>query len=497
MTKNLRLLVSAVLVPAALLAGCGGGSDSRRPLEAGLSYLPADAPVVISVDTDVEGRQAKAIEKIVRKFPFAGQIEQGLRQSIQDEGLNFEKDLKPILGNEFVIGATDIRQLGSDEDDQAFVGALQVKDKDKLQSAVERGKSKEIGEKSGAKLYEGLDGDVFAIDDNVLVVADTRRLLEAALDRSEGDDHLKQEDFDEATADLPKDAILRVSADLRQAIQADPDARDARKVKWVSALRDLGLTASAQGDAIKVDFAVKTEGDLSERDLPFAAGAESPQVVEREGGVGVGVRGLRQILTFAESAGQAVNPSDYGDYETAKSTLERRLGVDVERDILDQVEDDVSANISLDGKFGLRAKLKDPAEFERTLDKLGKAIPSLGGDDPLGYSAPKGEDGFYAIASGDDTIVYRVADGELVLANDPKRAGEMTAATPEDVRGAEGSIAVQADAEQLVTQAIARAGGGLGGALGGALFAGPLGEVTGSMAVSPDELTGNFTLGFD
>ena len=63
---------------------------------------------------------------------------------------------------------------------------------------------------------------------------------------------------------------MRVYADLEAVLNNDPGSVDARKVKWIGALRTLGITARAEDDRIDVDFRARTEGDLSDEDLPIA-----------------------------------------------------------------------------------------------------------------------------------------------------------------------------------------------------------------------------------
>ena len=115
--------------------------------------------------------------------------------------------------------------------------------------------------------------------------------------------------------------------------------------------------------------------------------------MERPGEIGIGVRDIGQIVSFVETVAQAVSPSGYGDYAAAKTQIERRLDVDVEKDILDQLSGDISASISLEGKFGVRVEPKDPAAFERTLEKIAGALPSLAeglGLDDVSLVRPKG-----------------------------------------------------------------------------------------------------------
>lgn len=481
------------------LGGCGGssGDEAASPLDNALGYLPEDAPLVASIDTDVKGSQYEAIGKIVDKFPFGDSVRAAVRQIVEDEGGDYE-DIEPLLGNEFVVGASNVRSLRGDSGGEDFVGAVQAKSKDKLEDAVKADKSKEAGEKNGAKMYRDDDGDAFAIKDDVLIVAGSKRLLEAALEQREADDRLTEETFEKATSDLPEDALLRVSGDLQKLLASDAETQEARKIKWVNALRTFGATVSFEDDKANVGFRLNTDsGSLSEKDLPLAAGASSPSIVDRAGEIAAGIKDPTQIVDFAERAGQAIDPGGYGDYAQAKRTIERQLDVDIENDLLDQLEGDMAITFAVNGKFGARSKVKDPRRFDQTLAKLGKVLPDVAESatgESVGYAKPKKGGDFYALATADgDSVVYGVVDGVFVLANDPRTAGQLSTEDTKPIAGSRGSVVVNADAAQLVQQIL----GQLGGAgLAGAVVTGPLGDLTGSVSTETSGLTGSFTLNF-
>ncbi len=489
------------------LAGCGGNEgESASSLDAALGYLPEDAPLVVSFDTDPEGDQIKAIQAIGERFPFSDQVTQTLDESLSQGGLDFEKDIKPLLGNEFVVGGPDARSLidtGEGTTNEQFVAAIEANDDGKLEQLVTREDTKETGEQDGAKLYENSEGETFAIEDGVLVVAGTRELLDAALKQNDSDDKLTGEAFDEDTADLPDDALMRLSTDVEALLAADPTTERARKIEWVSALRTLGLTVSFEENRAVLDFHLATDPEgLTDEDLPIAAGGDSPAVIDSSGEIGLGVRAPEQILAFAENAGQAVNPSRFGDYSAGKQAIESRFGVNIDDDIFGQLEDDVSVSFGLDGTFGLRSRVKDPEAFTASLDKLGGALPEIAEGavgEPVGYAKPKPGEDFYALATADGgTVVYGVVDGVFVLANDSKRASRLAEDETKAVEGAEGSVATSADAQQLVRQGVQQFGkGGIAGSLGGSLFSEPLDAFTGSVGAETDGLTGRFELTFD
>jgi hypothetical protein len=499
-----RIIITFLALTALLAAGCGGGDDSGSALDTALSYLPKDAPFAVAIDTDVDGDQYKAVQALLEKFPFGEQLQQSLEQQLEQsaDDVTWAEDVKPVLGNPFVVGAADMQSLSGGSD--AFVAAIQAKDQDALDGLIDKTKPKELGEESGATLYED-DGTAFAVKDDIVIFAGDRQQLTEALKRADGDDHLDEDAFNEGLAGLPESALARVYADLEAVLKDDPSTADARKVKWIDALRTLGVTASAKNDAIEVDFRLRTEGDLSEEDLPIAAGDEAPDVIKREGEIGLGVRDLAHIVKFAENAGQAIDPAGFGDYAQAKKTIDERLDISLDEDLIAQLTGDVSASVSIDGKFGLRAQLEDPQAFERTLAKVADVLPGFAegaGFGTVGLSKPTGGEDFYALAQPDgDAVVFGVVDEVLVVANDPERAGELAAQEPTAVAGAKGSVVTSADAEQLANAVLGQLGPALGlgdlGGLGGALFTGPLGDLNGFTSVSTEELRGKLTLAIE
>jgi hypothetical protein len=327
-------------------------------------------------------------------------------------------------------------------------------------------------------------------------------LLEGALDQRDKGDRLTRADFDKALEDLPKEALARGYADVEALLESDPSTADVRRVKWVGALRTFGLTAVAKDDSVRVDFNLRTEGDLGDEDLPIASGDDPPGVLRQRGEVGLGVRDLAQIVSFAEAAGQAVDPSGYGDYGAARRQIEQRFDVDIDRDLIGQLRGDTAMSFALDGKFGLRAELEDPAAFKKTLAKVADLLPRFAkgaGAGDVAIAKPKRGGDLYALGnSKGSSIVFGVVGDVFVASNDPSRAGRLAGEDPSAVSGAKGSVAIGADAEQLARAAIAGIPQlGLGGGLGTGLFTAPLEELNGSLSATPDGMRGNFELSLD
>lgn len=498
MARRRAASLLAPLAAAAAIAGCGGGgSGAASPLDEALGYLPADAPLAIVVDTDTGGGQFKGAGRIVDRFPFGGQVIDSLKRDLEGGRVSFEDDVRPLLGNELVIGVAKPRDLLA-TDVKGFVGALETKDGGKLAALVSKQAAK-IGDEGGAKLYRSRDGgDVFAVKGDVLVLSDSEGSLRAAVKQREADDRLRADAVSAALEGLPGEAAAKLYVNIEALLAADPSTAPARKVPFVSALRTLGATASIETGRIAVDFKLATAGSLDERALPIAAGTEAPPVVGRPGEIGAGVRDPAQIVKFAESVGQAVSPEGFAQYAQAKQQIARALRLDLDRDVIGQFSGDVSVAIDLDGRFAVRAKLQDPRRFERTLRQLVRVIPSFArgaGLGDVGISRPRAGEDFYGVARpGGGGIVYGVVGGVFVLSNDPKRAADLASEQPQQVQGAQGAVVFRADAEQLANQFLSRLGGL--GALG-AGFTAPLGELVGSLQAGGDGLTGRISLSLD
>jgi Protein of unknown function (DUF3352) len=487
----LAALLACLAVAAA--AGCGG-DESSGGIGSALSYVPADTPFAVAIETDLEGDQYKALDSIVNRFPGADTIKALLKAQLTmgQEGVDFDKDLKPLLGEPAVISATDVTSFLSDTDESGFVAALQVSDTDALDSLIEKTNAQQRGEVAGATVYQAAD-TFFAVDDDMVVLAGSRDLLEAALERADGGDSLSEDDFNAALEGLPEDVLARVYVDVQGLLGRSEDARAARRIEWVDSLRTLGLTLSAQESSIDAEFNLVTEGDdLTDEDLPLAVGDEAAQVVQRPGEIGVGLRDPSQVVTFFESALQAVDPDTFGDYEQAKRALEGRLDIDVERDVIQQLTGNLSVSVTLEGQFAARAELKDAAAFRRTLGDVVEALPEFG------VEGVTRSGGLYGIESDGLRIAFGVAGDAFVLGSDPARARVMADAQPAAVDGASGSVVVSADAESIAREILA----GVAPQFGVPqplvpVLARPFGELRGSVVSSTGGMKGKLSLTFD
>jgi hypothetical protein len=479
------LLLTALL--ALVAAGCGGGDKGSGggSLDDSLGYLPKNAPLVVTVDTDVNGEQYKNLDKLAAKFPFAGQVKNQLKQSISASGVSYDKDVKPLLGNQLVIGATDARALTASGADDKFVVVFPSKDGGKLRAAIEKSKSQQkAGKLDGSDLYKSTsDASVFVIKGDTLVGANDQPTLEAALTRHDGGDKLTENDLNAAFQDLPPQSLVRVYGDAQALIEADPSTATARQVKWVGGLRKFGVTFTAEADGLALDGRVATEG-VGAQDLPLAAGDQSPAMA-RFGDWSSALRNPAQTWRFIENVARTTDSTGFKDFEARKQAIGKKAGIDVDRDLVDQFSGDGTAAGGLDGSWAIRSQVKDPAAMRATLKKLvaARRVSGVSFAQSDGLVESTGKD-------GGKTYFGMVGD-VFVAAKDPAKAKELATVEPRPVSGLKGALVAVVDGEALAKTALQQTGQG-GGAAG--LFTGPIGDLTTYVTASPNAVRGRVKL---
>ena len=495
--RPLAVLLACLAAVAFAATGCGSDTSSSG-VEKVLAYVPADTPFAVEVDTDGSDEQYKALNSIIERFPGADTIKALIKSQLTlgVKGVDFDKDIKPLLGNPAVISATDVGSFLSPSSDAGFVGALQVTDKGALDDLIKKTHAQKRGESSGATIYQDAD-TFFAVNADVVVLAGSRDQLEQALKRADGGDHLSSDDFESSLSGLPKDALARVYVNVQALLSQSEGARAARRIEWVNALRTVGLTISAHSKSIDLDFNAVTKGDLSDEDLPLPSGDEAAQVIQRPGEIGVGLRNPSHVITFAQNALQAVDPKTFGEFQQGKAAIAAKLGLDIDKDVFAQLTGNLSVSFTLAGDYAARAEVKDPAAFAKTVDKIAKALPQLGSTLGIQSVRPSGDLYRVQLSDGSD-FVFGMGGDALVIGSDAARAHSIAQAKPESVEGAKGSLVVRADAEGLARQLLTKIAPQFGIPQPVVpVFAKPFDELRGSVTTETGGLKGKLSLTLD
>ena len=493
MTKRraeILTLLASLLAAALIASGCGSSGSS---LGSALSYVPKGSPLVITVQTDTSGQQYKQLGSLLSRFPGGSALKSQVTNSLSQGGsVNYNNDVKPLLGNDLVIAAPSVSALRGGQ--SRFLVALKVNDEGKAASLLKRSATR-IGSSHGSDVYRSRTGEAVTLTNGVLVQAPTPQELDQALSRAGGSDHMTESDFQARVVGLPSDALVKVGGDLQALLSQSANGGTARKVAWVNALQTFGLTIAAQNDGLALGFNVRTSGQsLTSNQLPLATGTASPPVVVRAGEIGIGIRGLNQTYTFITDAAKSLNPGSLSQFNSALQTVGSRYGVDFHRDVISQLSGNSSISIGLGNAFAVRTELENPPAFKATLAKLAPALPSIASGAGLKNAAvakPSGGNPFYALAgSNGKRYVFGVVGSTFVLSNNPAMAGQIAVQSPTSVPGATGAVAIFSDARALV-DAIANRTHRSAAA---AAFSSALGNLTGWISSSTSGLRGNLKI---
>lgn len=120
------LLIVLLTLP---LAGCGGGASAGSAAE----VVPAGATAFVEVDTDLDSGQWKQAQELLDRFPGKPRLLQRVRSELGAEGLDYERDIAPALGDMVAAVWLDTAAKGDN-----VVVLTQPDDEGKLRELIRR-----------------------------------------------------------------------------------------------------------------------------------------------------------------------------------------------------------------------------------------------------------------------------------------------------------------------------------------------------------------------
>ncbi len=205
MTRTPRFLTAALLATlAVVVAGCGGGSATTSASgESGSKLVRSGALAFVALDSDLGSSQWQQVDTLSKKFPGRSKALAQLRQGLADNGVDYEKDVKPALGPEVdvvVVSGPGAKQTSA-------VGLTKPKDAAKFKALIAKLNANDKNPKPA--VYK-------EIDDGWYAVAETQAQIDAALKGSGGTALSDDSTFKEALAKLPGEALAKAYVDGRQ-----------------------------------------------------------------------------------------------------------------------------------------------------------------------------------------------------------------------------------------------------------------------------------------
>ncbi|MFM8829160.1 MAG: DUF3352 domain-containing protein, partial [Actinomycetota bacterium] len=213
-TRHMRRAVMPVVAIAAagaavggiaVLSGCGSTASAGSAPASIAGYIPASSPLYVQVSTDTAGTQWTNLTRLGTLFPGFGDMRAELDKALAREGIAWDTDLKPLLGEAAAVAVTDVPDVESvakgaltdpagaagraaaTAADQPMMAVLQIapgKSAD-IKALITKapGGMKETGTQDGATLYaDATMGSYAAVTDESLILGSTADVVKKALE---------------------------------------------------------------------------------------------------------------------------------------------------------------------------------------------------------------------------------------------------------------------------------------------------------------------------
>ena len=440
------VLVSTALAGAALgVAGCGGDSETGASPSETASYVPAGSPFYLEATTDFDGPQWTQVDSLAKLFPAYPEMRAELDDALRSDNVDFEKDVKPLLGERAAIAGLDIpagalqgsvtspdaaagAAAAAAAGDTPFVAVVEIasgKSAD-VEALLTKSGAKRTGEHDGAPVYTADDDTVAAVTDDALVVSDTPKQVYSALDAhaAGGDKTLAGTSrFSDAIGKLPADvfgqAYFDIGGTLRQAGTQSPQLNQLGLSEYQDAVLAASIAAEPEGVRVKGVLTGAPDPGAKEFSPTLTSKAPADAVAY------VGFEDVSTTLTNALTQARAAQSADARkQFDALGAQLPQLLGVPLEDlSALGAGEQSVVVTSGVkDVGVALSSEVADGAKATQTLDALRGGLPALLGTFSQGTQAPTptkvplaaGVTGWRIPVGDGQSVVYGV-DGDLVV----------------------------------------------------------------------------------
>jgi len=410
-----RLRVSLVALAAALavaLAGCGGDEGAGAPAD-GAEMTPTSAALFVAINTDFEGDQWQAAEDLVTRFPASEDAIASFRKELENDGLDFEQDVKPALGPEVDIVALTVEDL----EQEALVGLTRPSDREKFEQLAEQGD----------------EPFVYEFVDDWAVFAQDQTTLDSFLEARDGDSLAEAERFEETTGGLPEEALATVYVS-GEAVTEEYEAASTSEERAVveCALGDGGIPSMAFALAAEDDGATLS-GAIVAPNLaaPEEGDSELAEDVAGDALLFVSVRGLGEQL---RDVFRCMRGADE-EFNDGLAQAELGLGVSIEEDILPLFDEETAIVVYPPSEgaepvspavpfaiptAALITQVEDEEQALATADRIAERVTSFADGTEVEVLDIAGVEARRVATGGPVDVFFAVFDGKLVVATSPE-----------------------------------------------------------------------------
>jgi Protein of unknown function (DUF3352) len=356
--------------------------------------VPAEVPLYVSFDTDLESEQWQAAQDLLDRFPGRDELLNEIKRELAADDIDFERDVRPVLGPEVSVALLDL------DDEDSYVVLMQPKDEAKL----------------NALLAKGDDPPKRTEIDGWTVFAESQAVLDRFVRESDGEKLSDDSAYEDAVGELPDDALVklyaggpRVQAAIHQSL-AGEGAPQGLARRFVEAFESFAAALTAEGDGVRLEAGAIVDSDVEIETY-------EPQLAES---LPAGALLYVSFANLDQPTRELIETLDEAipDFEEERRQAEQAFGFSVENDLLPVLESEGAFAI-YPGKplpaFVLA--LADDQRAVQVMDRVG-ALVELGEEGSLRQHQVEGVS-VREIAFPDEgfSIFYAAIDGVFVASN--------------------------------------------------------------------------------
>ena len=268
--RMMRFTRIAVLMALAFaLAGCGAKDEVSSSIPSGADFAPASSVVYVTGVTDPSSSQWKKADELLGRFPGREKLLASARKELKKEGLTWERDVKPALGDDLNLVLLSYKNA-----DHNYVFFTKPRDEAKFNKLLESG--------------EGDDVQVHRKIDGWTVFADNEKSLDNfAAAHANGNSLSDEEAFKDAMKGLPDESALRgyvagepIYALIQKEAASAPDTQSFKNFSdSFGRLKYVAFSSAAEDEGVAVQAAYASTKDTkmgsysAELDNSLPAGA--------------------------------------------------------------------------------------------------------------------------------------------------------------------------------------------------------------------------------
>src|SRR5919204_1737490 len=391
---KLRLL--AVAAAVFLVAGCGGNGGASTP--AGAGVVPGSAAAFIWVDTDLKSDQWRTAKALFDKFPGRAKLLAQLNKALSKQNLDFNRDVKPALGDEFDVVFLDFAHNGND-----VVGLAKPHNRAKFEKLV----------------TAGPDPSVTGKVRGWTVVADKQELIERFRTAANGKSLADDDAFSNAFGSLEDTTIARAYVSgraLERAYERGFEGQTQVRPQDFLTFGPIVASAKAQQGGARVDADAEMHVKLKPDPTPDVYEAKLPRELPAGALLYVSYAQLDKEVRATINELERVLPN----FRQQRTQVESALGTSLRRDIYPLLSGEAAFAIYPAApipRFEFVLAVKNEAEARRLLERVNALMAFSGEVAPRTVKVGVARVSEVKVPGQRFTVDYAVFDHKLVIEN--------------------------------------------------------------------------------